>query len=87
MFSADGQRLAVAQGADRVKVLDGRTFDEQHTLVSPKGTAVVDYRFADGGRTLFVLTVVNGVELWRLDRLETELARLGVGRDSVGPIR
>ena len=87
VFSADGQRLAVAQGADRVQVVDGRTFDEQHTLVSPKGTAVVDYRFADGGRTLFVLTVVNGVELWRLDRLETELARLGVGRDSVGPIR
>ena len=87
VFSADGRRLAVAQGPDRVQLLDGKSFVEQHILISPRGTAVVDYRFTDGGKSLLVLTMANGIELWRLDRLEAELARLGVGRDHMPAIR
>ncbi len=30
-------------------------------------------------RNLLVLTVLNGVELWHLDRLSSELRKLGVG--------
>lgn len=87
VFSAEGRLLAVAQGPDRVQVLDGKTFTEHETLVSPQGTGVVDYRFTDGGKALVVLNASNGLEVWRLDRLETELSRLGVGRERLTTIR
>ena len=87
VFSAKGDRLAVAQGPDRVQILDGTTFRDRVTLASPKGTAIVDYRFSADGRNLLVLNVLNGVELWHVDRLESELARLGVQSETTGTIR
>ncbi len=88
VFSGDGRLLAVAQGPDAVQVLDGNSFTEILTLASPKSVAIVDYRFTDGGRTLVVLNSANGLHVWHLDRLETELGRLGVGIEHIasGPV-
>jgi hypothetical protein len=83
VFSAAGLLLAVAQGPDKVEVLDGPNFMEKATLTAPKGVGVVDYRFTDGGKTLLVLTAANGIHAWLLDRLEAELTRLGVGAGQI----
>lgn len=79
-FSPDGQWLALNTSPNSITLHDGKAFDEAFTLELAERDSITHVAFSPDSKMLVAGTDDSSVQLWKLDRIEHQLAELGLSR-------
>ncbi len=77
-FSADGTRLLVTQGVDRIQIRRLTDYQEEATLTPPQALDMFDFAPTRDGTRVYLVNGTGRVFEWNLDALESELRELGL---------
>lgn len=77
-FSGDGQRIALTHGIRQVQLLRADAKTVLANLHAPRPERITELSFSRSGNQLAAATDNREIQLWDLDRLQTELAALGL---------
>lgn len=84
-FTQDHSLLATARTRQSIQLRDGTTFEEIGALVPPTVQSVGTLRLAADGSTLASATPAGLLEIWRLNTLRGQLARMGLDWGAKNP--
>jgi hypothetical protein len=77
-FDPDGGALAISIRQRVVQIVDLATGEPRTTLAAADAHPVNDVVYLPNDAGLALATTTRRVQIWRLDRVEEELARFGV---------
>ncbi len=86
-FSSDGRRIALTHGIRQAQLLSADAKAVLANLNAPHPERITELSFSPDGKHLAAATDNREIQLWDLDRLQQELAGLGLGwEDSRQPV-